>query len=392
MSNGKEDACIDVQHKKRGRPRLRDDRDAKFDGSRFGSSGDAMRRPMPVSTAYGQRSSMGMAHDDNLRRTQSYRILKSQPAEPIAPRFPERALASDANIFPAPLSIPPRAPEPAAYLTVDFEFGNASTAFLDSIARQSVKGLRLADVVVAGDRERASALHRQIQDERQRKDPTYLPPMFSRENADRVMQSLGFSSEELSRYAPEWQEHLSFMGHDGQVRQLSFRMGLTKVDSIYLVVLWLTPIRAFQYPTPSPNPREITYSYPPAQQGYSQPTPVSATFDARHSRPGDGGYGPRQGGPLMAAGLSPGMQSSYAASPNRPEYSMHQSYQAPRGELATGGRPSQGPGFQLPPIRNQQPSPTQPQESSYPSREERSRVDIGGLLDRPGPSNKPRQP
>jgi len=346
-----------------------------------------MRRPMTQSL-YGPGSSMGMAYDDNLRRTQSYRVLKSQPAEPIAPRFSERALASDANIFPAPLSIPPRAPElrasePAAFLTVDFEFGNASSAFLDAVARPSVKGMRLIDLLAAGDRDKVSGLQRQIQDERQRKDPTYLPPMFGRENAERVMQRLGFSSDELSRYALDWQEHLNFLGQDGQTRQHSFRMALAKVESIYIVLLWLSPIRAFQYPTPSPNPREITYSYQSAPQMYSQPTPVSATFEPRQPRTGESGYNSRPPGPpgapppSMGSGLSPGLQSAYSSSPSRPEYPIGPSYQMPP------GRPSQGPGYQLPPIRNQ--------EHAYHPREDRSRVDIGGLLDRSGPPNKPHQ-
>ncbi|KAK4448101.1 hypothetical protein QBC34DRAFT_408146 [Podospora aff. communis PSN243] len=381
MTNGKEELCIDVQHKKRGRPRLRGDGETKFDSPRFGSGSDAMRRPMGQSL-YGPGSSMGMAYDDNLRRTQSYRVLKSQPAEPIAPRFSDRALASDANIFPAPLSIPPRAPElrisePAAYLTVDLELGNASSTFLDAVVRPSVKGMRLVDLVAPGDRDRVAGLQRQIQDERQRKDPTYLPPMFGRENAERVMQRLGFGSDELSRYAPDWQDNLNFVGQDGQARQLSFRMALAKVESIYIVLLWLNPMRAFQYPTPSPNPREVTYSYQPGPQHYSQPTPVSATFEPRQPRPGDPGYSARApGAPPMGSGLSPGLQSSYSSSPNRPEYPIGPSYQMP-------GRPPQG-SYQLPPIRNQ--------EHTYQARDDRSRVDIGGLLDRSGPSNKPQQP
>lgn len=32
-STGKEDSCIDTQHKKRGRPRLRDDREARYENT-----------------------------------------------------------------------------------------------------------------------------------------------------------------------------------------------------------------------------------------------------------------------------------------------------------------------------------------------------------------------
>ncbi|KAK3390375.1 hypothetical protein B0H63DRAFT_519602 [Podospora didyma] len=396
--NGKQDACIDVQHRKRGRPRLRDDRETKFDVARYGPASDPMRRPMP--SMYGQGAPMGMGYDDNLRRTQSYRVLKSQPAEPIAPRYPERGSASDANVYPAPLSISTRAPEPAAILTLGLDLAKASSTFWDAVGRQPMEGLRLADLLVSGDREKVSALQRQMHDEQKRKDPTYLPPIFGRETEVRVMQALGFTSEELGRYAFDWQEYLTFLSPDGQQRQFPLRLGLAKQDSIYFVVLWLTtlPARHFQYLTPSPNPRDMTYSYQLLQQPYSQPTPVSATFDPRQSRLGDSGYGARQGAPpgaasQMIAGLSPGHPSSYASSPSRSEYTVAPPpYQLPRNELHTAGRPSQTPGYQLPPIRNPQPVTSQHQELSYLSRDDRSRVDIGGLLDRPGPpQNKQHQ-
>ncbi|KAK3318529.1 hypothetical protein B0H66DRAFT_241949 [Apodospora peruviana] len=400
LSNGKEEACVDVQHKKRGRPRLRDDRgEIKYDSARFGSAPDPMRRQISSFYAPGTGvSSMGMAYDDNLRRTQSYRVLKSQPAEPNIPRFPERGSASDANIFPAPLSISTRIPEPAAFLTVDLEFSKASSPFHDAVGRTSIIGLKLVDLVVPQDREKASNLERRMQDEQKRRAPTYLPPIFGKEKEDQVMQTLGFSSEEISRYTLDWHEYLNFLGQDGQARQIPVRMGLAMRDSIYFVVLVLNlATRSFQYPTPSPNPRDITYSYQPVQQAYSQPTPVSATFDPRQARLGDSGYGTRQlaqpGAPSQAmTGLSPGLPSSYSASPNRPDYGGGTSpYQIPRSELHPVGRPSQAPGYQLPPIRSQQPSVPQQQESPYQAREERSRVDIGGLLDRPDTLKSPQR-
>jgi len=413
---------VDVQHKKRGRPRLRDDREIKYESSRFSTAPDPMRRP--ISSIYGGSgggglggpggglgsgpgvSSMSMAFDDNLRRSQSYRVLKSQPTESIAPRFPERGSASDANIYPAPLSISTRVPEPAAFLTIDLEFTKASSTFQEAIGRSAVKGLKLVDLVIPQDREKASNLQRRIQDEQKRKNPTYLPPIFGKAKEEEVMQKLGFTPEELSRYPLDWQEFLSFLSQDGQVRQIPVRMGLAMQDSIYFSVLVLgLATRSLQYPTPSPNPRDITYSYQPLQQPYSQPTPVSATFDPRQARLGDTGYGPRQMGqsgpgpgppPQILTGLSPGLATSYSASPSRSEYpgpGGSSPYQIPRSELhpGPGRQPPQSASYQLPPIRNQQleAPPSQQQEPPYQVREERSRVDIGGLLDRP---DRPRSP
>ncbi|KAK3944905.1 hypothetical protein QBC46DRAFT_251088 [Diplogelasinospora grovesii] len=405
LSNGKEESCVDVQHKKRGRPRLRDDRESQYSIARFGTAPDPIRRPISL---YGAGSSMGMAYDDTFRRTQSYRVLKSQPAEPIAPRFPERGSTSDANIFPAPpLLITTRTPEPAAFLTIDLEFLKDSNTFRDAIGRPSLKGLKLIDLLVTGDRDKASSFQQQMHDAQRRRDPTYLPPIFGKQGQEKVMQTLGFSSEELSRYSLEWQDFFTFVMQDGHRTQLPIRMGLAKQDSIYFVVAVLNlPPRSFQYPTPSPNLRDITYSYQPMHQTYSQPTPVSATFDPRQSRLGDNAsYGPRQvapqppqppsgGPPHMMAGLSPGLPPSYAASPSRPDYPVGPStYQIPRShqpQLHPASRPPEAPGYQLPPIRNQQQGggPSQQQELPYQTRDDRSRVDIGGLLDRPDPSKK----
>lgn len=405
---------MDVQHKKRGRPRLRDDREMKFDSSnRFGSGPEPMRRP--ISSLYGSGgsgpgpgpgpglgvSSMSMGYDDSLRRTQSYRVLKSQPAESIAPRFPERGSASDANIFPAPLSISTRLPEPAAFLTTDLEFAKSSSTFQEAIGRTPANGTKLVDLVMPQDRERALNLQRRIQEEQRRKNPTYLPPIFGKAKEEEVLQKLGFTTEEMSRYTLDWHEYFSFLGQDGQARSTPVRIGLAMKDSIYFIVLVASvAARSLQYPTPSPNPRDMmAYSYQPIPQPYSQPTPVSATFDPRHARPGgDSGYGTRpmgQPGPpsQISSGLSPGFPTSYSASPSRSEYpgGATSPYQTPRSELHPAvGRPPP-PSYQLPPIRNQQLDVPQQQESSltHQGREERSRVDIGGLLDRTNRSRSP---
>ncbi|OIW31795.1 hypothetical protein CONLIGDRAFT_241127 [Coniochaeta ligniaria NRRL 30616] len=396
ISNGKEDACVDVQHKKRGRPRLRDD------PSRFAGYPEApiMRRPLSLSS-YSTSPAMGGGYEDSIRRnqSQSYRVLKSQPPEPAPPRFIERGSASDANVFPAPLSISTRPPEPAAFLTMDLEIARASSTFFDALSRSGMKGLKLTDVIAPGDIEKVVGYQRQMQEEQQRRDPSYLPPIFGKEAEDRVIQALGFSPEDIARYSLDRQDYLTFVTQEGQQRPYPIRMGLAKQDSIYFVVLTLNlAMRAFQPPTPSPNPRDITYSYQPMPQPYSQPTPVSATFDPRHQRMNDPGYPLRRsshpgGSSQMMSGLSPGFPVSYAASPNRQDYPGQPPYQGPRSELAppiTTSRPSQMQGYQLPPIISQQQSTgSQPPEQTQQSRDDRRRVGIGGLIDQPDPSSRP---
>jgi hypothetical protein len=353
-------------------------------------------------SAYSTSPAIGVGYEDSLRRnqSQSYRVLKSQPPEPIAPRFIERGSAADANIFPAPLSISTRHPEPAAFLTMDLEIARASSTFSDALSRSSLKGLKLTDVIAPNDIERVIGHQRQMQEEQQRRDPSYLPPIFGKEAENRVIQALGFSPEDMARYPRDRQDYLTFTTQEGQHRPYPVRMGLAKQDSIYFVVLILNlAVRAFQPPTPSPNPRDIIYSYQSMPQPYSQPTPVSATFDPRHQRPSDPGYGSRRSSQAavpsqMMSGLSPGYPVPFAASPNRQDYPGQPSYPIPRSELVppmtTTSQPTQLQGYQLPPIiGQQQPTGSQPSEQAQQSRDDRRRVGIGGLIDQPDPSKRP---
>ncbi len=354
----------------------------------------SIRRPLPA--LYGQpSSSIGSGYGVSSRRSTSaaYRVLKSQPADSVVPRFIERGSASDANVYPAPLSISTRALEPAAFLTTDLEMAKASDTFLDAIGRQNVKGLRLLDVISPMERERVISLQRQIQSERDRKDPQYLPPIFVKRDEDRVIQSLGLGPDDLARYSLDWHEYLTFNSLDGQQRTFPVRLGFAKQDSIYYIILHLQPaIRPLGHPTPSPQSRDAPYAYQPMQhQMYSNPTPVSATFDGGRSRmaadPGIMAHRPANtAGPSpMISGLSPGFSPIYGPSAGRSEYSTGPpSYQTPRSELMSGSLPSRqmpptaGSSYQLPPIRSRQ-----------DSRDDKSRVDIGGLIERPDLERRP---
>ncbi|KAI1503872.1 hypothetical protein F5X99DRAFT_416911 [Biscogniauxia marginata] len=393
LSNGKEDACIDVQHKKRGRPRLRDDREPRFDTGRFPHPADpAARRPVSL---YSPVNTAAVPFEDPLRRSQSYRVLKSQPSDPIAPRFVERGAAADMNIHPPPLSIPARAPEPVAFLTMDLGVAKASSTFVEAIGAQSFLGRSLLDIVNAPERDRVISLQRALQEEQGRKEPNYLPPIYGKQEAERVIQALPFSSESISKYQLDRQDFLTFVAADGQPRPYPIRIGLAKEDSIYFVVLLLNPPgRPFPHPSPSPHAREWSYSYQP--QSFTQLTPVSASFDPSRTRFGEpsreGGYTSRQPGTPahIITGVSPGVSpnvSAYSASASaRPEHPGGPSHQIPRSELPPA-RPPQQAEYQLPPIRSQ-PQAGPSMEAAWQRDDRTGRVDIGGLIDKPGPSRR----
>ncbi|KAI3338665.1 hypothetical protein F4824DRAFT_488395 [Ustulina deusta] len=410
LSNGKEDACIDIQHKKRGRPRLRDDREPRFDAGRFAHPPDpAIQRPLSL---YTPSSAPPVPFDDALRRSQSYRVLKSQPSEVVAPRFIERGSAIDANVFPPPLSIATQAPEPVAFLTIgDLEVVKASGTFIDATMSnaqsrlgyrsQPIIGRKLVDMITPPERDRVVALCKSLQNEQVTKEPNYLPPIYGRDEEERVIKSQPFGPETASRYQLDRQEFFTFVVADGQPRPHPVRVGLAKDDSIYFVVLLLTsPGRSFPHPSPSPRSRDVTYSYQP--QPFTQLTPVSASFDPGRPRLTDpsreGSFTPRQPetSAQLVSALSPGMSPnvpSYSASASvsaRSEHPGGLAHQIPRSELPLT-RPTQQAEYQLPPIRSQQQQPGQPAEATWQRDDRTGRVDIGGLIEKPGasPRRKP---
>ncbi|KAI0406195.1 hypothetical protein F4802DRAFT_606445 [Xylaria palmicola] len=399
LRNGKEDACIDVQHKKRGRPRLRDDREPRFDSARLAHPSDpGSHRPQSL---YTPPVGPPVPFDDPMRRSQAYRVLKSQPSEPVAPRFIERGSASDANIFPAPLSIPTQPPEPVAFLTIgDLEVVKASSTFIDATMSntqsmmgyrsQPIVGRKLVDMITPPERDRVMALCKALQNEQVAKEPNYLPPIYGRDEEERVIKSQPFGSESVSRYQLDYQERLTFVAADGQPRSYSVRVGLAKDDSIYFVVLLLASLgRSFPHPSPSPRSREITYSYQP--QPFTQLTPVSASFDSSRIRLTDptreGGFTPRPSDTpaqlisTLSPGMSPNVPSYSASVSTRNEHQGGLAYHIPRSEL-TLTRSAQQAEYQLPPIRSQQ-QPGPPAESTWQREDRASRVDIGGLIENP---------
>ncbi|KAI1386417.1 uncharacterized protein F4822DRAFT_431286 [Hypoxylon trugodes] len=395
LSNGKEDSCVDVQHKKRGRPRLRDDNQPRFETGRFPHPADpTMRRPVSL---YSPISAVSTSYEDPLRRSHSYRVLKSQPSDPVAPRFLERGSATDANIFPAPLSIPSRAPELVAFLTTDLEIVSASGTFAEAVGSRALHGQRLLDAISPNERDRVMALQRSLQDEQGRKEPNYLPPIFEKQEAERVIRSLSFSRESIGRFQLDRQDFFTFVGADGQFRPYPIRVGLAKEDSIYFVVLLLAPAaQQFPHPSPSPHAREFSYSFQP--QPYAQlTTPVSTSFNPGRPRfgepPRESIYTPRQAPTPITSGLAPGMNPNIptfsAPGPPRIEPPAGPSRHIPRSELSMA-RPPQQVEYQLPPIRGQSQSGP-PGEASGWQRDDRSgRVDIGGLIEKPDPSRRGR--
>lgn len=281
----------------------------------------------------------------------------------------------------------------------------ASSSFIDATTSntqsvigyrsQPVVGRKLVDMITPPERDRVVALCKALQNEQVTKEPNYLPPIYGRDEEERVIKSQPFGPESVSRYQLDRQDFFTFVAADGQPRPHSVRVGLAKDDSIYFVVLLLTSPGRSSYPHPSPSPRsrDITYAY--QHQPFTQLTPVSASFDLTRSRLADpppresSNLAPRQpetptqqGVSVLSPGISPSIPSYAASTLARSKPPGGLTHQTPRSELNPPTRSSQQAEYQLPPIRSQQ-RPGPPTEATWQRDDRVTRVDIGGLIEKP---------
>lgn len=307
-------------------------------------------------------------------------------------RYLDRAAPADANIYgqipPTQRSLPMQEPA-CAYLNMELQIAKATSTFSETIGLQSGLQRKLQEIVSPVDRDKLTRLQRSFEDERREREPNYLPPIYlAKIEENSVIQSIGFSPEDLGQMRTDRHEMLTFQAPDGQQRTFQFRFGLAKKESTYFIIALLvipaTP-PVFQQPSAPPFLREIQSREPQygfqTTQGYGQSHGVSA-------------YGPSSGfgdprGDMVSfrapGPFGPNIPSSsavpqYAPLQARPEYAQAQTpYHTPRSEMQTQARQDH---IQLPPIR----APSSMMEPTRRRNDRSGRVDIGGLLEKPDPS------
>ncbi|KAG9248129.1 hypothetical protein BJ878DRAFT_476749 [Calycina marina] len=404
LNNGKEDACVDVQHKKRGRPRLRDDRETRFEGMSQGypPPPNSISRPMSM---YGQAETT-VPLQGTLQRSQSnpYRVLKSQVgmSGPLRnAQFIERASIANANVYPSQSRDSPPQEQICAYLTMDMQIAKASVGFAEVVGAQSVMNRKLHDLVGAGNRDKIFRLQTAFENERREKEPNYLPPIvprFGEEYAlDRVIGAVGFGPGELGESGHPKHEMIMFPQPDGRLRTFQVTFALAKRESTYFIAMSVIvpPSPSFQQSPSaySPYPKESQYFSPSPSMyqhnaglsSYMQGSPYGdARVDISYRNPGPPGQAASAGNINMA---------TFGQQYPRQEYPQTQTptpiqYQPPRSEMpllapAPAHTPHQRD-LQLAPIRDHGSLPMDPTRP----RDDRGRVDIGGLLDNPDQSGR----
>lgn len=266
-----QDTCFDVQHKKRGRPRLREEGEFKVEQMlpEPGSSSALPLGPTDPST----RPIAATRH----RRQESFRSLRSQGSDgsgvassPTYP-YPPPPTATQVTFgfqYPLPPSNPPPGYEvPTAYLDLDFVILKANQSYRQIMAAgQDVVGRQLSDLAAPADGESFQSIRNRLRAERDRRDPSYMPPI-NQPGQDPLQ---GAVEADAERWTQGYDDN-TYTWTQTQLGPAAMtfpaRVRLAKANA-YFVAVTLPSFRPVDRPSPAPPPifTRIQQPWPPGLQ------------------------------------------------------------------------------------------------------------------------------
>lgn len=180
VASGKQDSCVDVVHKKRGRPRLRDDGESQLGQTVLGSVMDPESPIAADLLASREYARPRHRRGDSLRSLRSHTSDQSpQSGQPTPIRHPPTPMYPPPIVPPPPPSELPPADVPTAFLDLNLVLIRANGPFKDILASgREVKGMRLSDVVVSVETDGLERIRAEVRAEREAREPAYMPPIL----------------------------------------------------------------------------------------------------------------------------------------------------------------------------------------------------------------------
>ena len=268
-------SCVDVQHKKRGRPRLREEDNVRE--MAFGTE-------YPHSEFYsGQAGGLSDHHSDR-RRSKTYRELRSQPETPLfdqAPRTSDPTF-SQHQYMQGPTTYPVSPPTnhfvnldiPTVLLTPDFVVAQHNRAFSNALSLSfTARAQTLLDLVVPAEREKIQRLQSMMRTELREAAHSSLMrggqsshgSMPSIEHLDIARATAGFRTRS---------EYWTFRLPREQSRGFPISISLAKEGALF-VVLTLVQSTSTIHAVQSPPLQQLVHSPPILQssvRSYQSPS------------------------------------------------------------------------------------------------------------------------
>ena len=267
-------SCVDVQHKKRGRPRLREEDNVRE--MAFGTE-------YPHSDLYsGQAGALSDPHAAR-RRSKTYRELRSQPETPFVdprsrtsdPTFSQQQYMQGTTAYPIspPTSHFVNLDIPTVLLTPDFVVAQHNRAFSNALSLSfSASGQTLLDLVVPAEREKIQRLQSVMRAEL--REATHSSLMRGAQSSHGSMPSIDhLDIGRVTAGFPTRSEYWTFRLPREQSRGFPISISLAK-EGAHFVILTLVQSTSTMHAVQSTPPQQLVHSPPILQssiRGYQSP-------------------------------------------------------------------------------------------------------------------------
>ncbi|KAK4574584.1 hypothetical protein LTR86_001425 [Recurvomyces mirabilis] len=295
VASGKQESCIDVQHKKRGRPRLRDE-------GEFSSMGTGRSSPGSSVVAGPSQMTPRPIAQTRHRRAESFRSLRSQTSDDSSSMIGSTPIRGPLS-FPSPYTVrqpgipgsaPPRYEVATALLNTDFVIIRANQPFEQIMNNGgSTRGRHISELAAPADGESIHNIRTRLRTEREARDPAYMPQIMQ-PGQDPV---LNISEADAEQYTQSFNDQ-TYTWRQAQpvpnIENFPARIRLAKAYS-YFVVVTLPSFRPVDQPPAQSRPPPPAYGAP---FGFGPPLPSPEPYgiarqQTLHSAPPLSAYGSR---------------------------------------------------------------------------------------------------
>jgi hypothetical protein len=390
-TNGdRQDTCKDVQHKKRGRPRLRDDREFTRPEEGRPPPSQIPGAP-PASETFTHQTPFSSAHLH--RATDTRRTLGSTAHGPDIPSANSHSATSTTGasvnnvgdygggVLAPPYGAGPNMAYqhlPVAYLNLDLVIQKSNQAFADLVSfLGTIRGKHLGDFLEARQNDNLQRLRNELREERDEREPTYMAPItpVGQDPMRAVMESV--ADQDIDHFTHGFTQRPMFLSFrlpsGGQYQSLQVQIRLAKTSLYFVTLVVCSPPRLTAPPLltqhlapPTPRHASQTMSAPTtnpvSQFTPHQARPPSSTSSAPSSpffnfssvRTSLPTFSPSSysSSPSYNYPSSAGAESGYFPAYQPPTTSAYPSpYAAPSVTPGERYRPARLEGLHLPPIR-----------------------------------------
>ncbi|KAF1816783.1 hypothetical protein P152DRAFT_469316 [Eremomyces bilateralis CBS 781.70] len=299
VTSGKQDTCVDVEHKKRGRPRLRD----REPGEAVPEVGIPQLQPLSAGAAAEQLPTPSGRRSRLRSRPQSISSL----AEITQGAIHQLGGYLRSHIGPAPaVQTPPQAPRgleadasnPVAFLDLNLQILKTNQAFRDcTYGPGDPRGRELAYLVQSQCIPQLQRLQSDLRVERAERDPTHLPPIGSSDGERAVSDVEEGDIARITQGFTERRDIWRFILSGENAAALPVQISLARTTTFFVVLVLprMPPPRGRPFETPSHMsqqgfaPRQ-TVSGEPSGPAFSSPhspfTSIHATATTLPPTPG----------------------------------------------------------------------------------------------------------